>query len=574
MPFTFSPVKPLDTGRVSTDEIPLGTYLSNAFTQGVHDSFFSSAMNMEELALEREGQRLSPDEANQKYGLPGLLTFDRQVYDSEARVMRERKDAELKRAFYMDMGAPGGLWSRRGLAGLGAGFVGSILNPLDFSINFIPIVGSEAAALRMGAMGKGGFRATLARGLLTEEAIARSVPAAPKLASAMIQGFAASTIVEVPHLMSAIESKENYTIQDTVTNVVAGGVLSGALYLGFKQAAKIYNRLRPHTQETMLRTAVDQFVKGQDINVTKFVHIDEGAIRESVKFDESQARQKAMREVDDAEVRRVIKEQYDETPVKAAFRLSDGRILTGDAHYTIDLEQVPDADFNGMQEGFVTDKGRFVSREEAFQISNYKRQLGAEEFAELTSEDLAMADDPGSWYARDRLVYNQVRAAGATHQEALAEARRLIKERNDAAFFERPDIVQKVEDETNRRVQEVIDRERQQYDEQGKFIAARDVEIQRQIKEGRVLSQDQLKEWDLSKKTTEDATALIKEQNNELIQELEELEDLVETMKEEEMGIDKGTVKRIEEIKQKLEKQKKGESKAAEQAAKCIIANS
>lgn len=280
MPFAFSQVSPKNTGRVSRVEIPFTNYLGVAFEQGMHDSMFASISQIREMDLEREGPRITADEANERYGLPGLK-FDTSVYESEAKLINERKQAEMRRNFYLEQGAPGGTWSKRGLAGLGTSMIASMLNPLDFSMNFMPVVGSEKMALQAQRLGRGAFRQALARGLLTtEEAIARRIPIAPRLTSSLIQGFVGNVAAEVPHFISSVQSKENYTVSDAAVNILGGTAIGGALHLAMTSAARILEKTTMPTRDAMMRKAVDDFTKGKSPEVAQFVAADENIVKE------------------------------------------------------------------------------------------------------------------------------------------------------------------------------------------------------------------------------------------------------------------------------------------------------
>jgi hypothetical protein len=60
--------------------------------------------------------------------------------------------------------------------------------------------------------------------------------------------------------------------------------------------------------------------------------------------------------------------------VAIAVRTADGDIITGDFHMTIRAER--DVDI-GATDGFVTDTGRFVDREEAYELAQAAKQLNS-----------------------------------------------------------------------------------------------------------------------------------------------------------------------------------------------------
>jgi hypothetical protein len=71
--------------------------------------------------------------------------------------------------------------------------------------------------------------------------------------------------------------------------------------------------------------------------------------------------------------------------VQAAMRTPDGKIFSGSAHIfaenNAEAAGVPDADIRRSEDGFLTSHGRFVNRDEAYQIANGTGQIKPEEYA-------------------------------------------------------------------------------------------------------------------------------------------------------------------------------------------------
>ena len=103
----------------------------------------------------------------------------------------------------------------------------------------------------------------------------------------------------------------------------------------------------------------------------------------------------------------------------------------------------------------------------------------------------------------------------------MNEVRRILRERADTFFFSRPEIQEKLAQEKEKAVEKIIAEERAKYDEEGRYKIERDAEIQRQIKEGRILTLEQKKQWGFDKKTVEEGATELKTQIQELTQELE-----------------------------------------------------
>lgn len=539
MPFALSPMRPIETGRVENFEVPYSQFLATSFEQGMHDSMFNSIMQMTEQDLERSGPMLSAEEANKRYGMEDLQ-FSGMTYESEARLLNERKQAEARRTFFLSQGNRDGLVSKRGLSGMGASMIGSILNPLDMGINFLPVIGSEVAAAKLGSMGAGTFRQGLAHGLISTEAIGARVvmtEAGPQVVSSLgrelsqslIQGFVGNTVAEIPRAINAIRSHSHYEMEDSIEGILTGTAVGGALHLGLTAAARSFSRLSNSTREVMLRKAVDDFMSGRTPEVHDFVKVDENTIRDRVKFNEQVAREQAIQSVSVDDIRAAVKEKYGENITRSAMRLADGRVLEGkpgELHFMIEgVADLSPQDYNAAERGFMTDKGRFVTNEEAAAMVGKTPDPGQR----LASEELHYID-PEFLTKDEQAIFEDAKAEGGTDAHGVNAVRQARRERADAAFFERPEIQQKVEEEKSRQVNDIVEKQRQSYDEEGKFKKAYREEMQRQIAEGKTLTPEQAKEWGFG--TPEKAQSTLKEQATELEKELEtsEADDLESTI--------------------------------------------
>lgn len=503
-------------------DVPMSQFLGVAFEQGVHDSAFNSIMELTEKSLEQDGRTLTPKEANELYGLP-TLTFDSPVRESEARLLNQRKQSELRRQFYLGQGNPGGLLSGRGIAGLGASMLGSISNPLDFSLNFMPIVGSEAAVAKLASMGRGTFRQSLARGFITQESLALKVPLAPKLTESLIQGFVGNMAAEVPHLMNEISSKGNYTSEEAAINIVAGTAIGGALHLGITSAARIFARASAVTRETMLRRAVDDFVNGRDTRVHQLVSVDENIIRDRVRFDEQVAGDLRFANSLD-EARAIVRQEQQEYPAKAAVVNSEtGEVRTGPHHWMIYVDDWSEKAMQDLEKNrmMVTNKGRVISMDEAAELGRMKKIEGVDRV--VSEQFVQESSDPDYLSPEDRSIFDAMREDGLTDAEAITELRKIFKNRIDDHFFSRPEVQRAVEEEHARVIAEHIEVERQSWDEEGRFRKEYRAEMERQVAEGRTLTPEQAREWGFEDHKS--ASAVMKQQEQELQKELEALAD-------------------------------------------------
>lgn len=359
--FAFSQIDPRTTGQVFDMEVPVSRYLGAAGEQGWHDSVFSTLSRMTEYHLEEndpDNQVLSAQGANIAYGI-GDLKFDKDTKVGVAKLMHDRKQMEMDRSFYMSQDNHN---LAAGIAGMGTQMIASIANPLDFSLMFMPFVGGEKIAASASIMGRGALvRQALARGLVTQETLANLVPRGSGLAGSMINGLMAQTAMEPAKLLEANQTQGKVNPFDALTNIAASGLFAGLFHVGMKGAAHVFSGLTETTKVAMYRKALDDFAKGNDIEVHDYVKLDDAYIEARAKFDEYKAR---------AEAEKAFPSE--DPIVSAAIKLADGSIHTGDSHYAIADDtgvlldgmgdSLPDS---GVVPGFVTKSGKFLDRHEA-----------------------------------------------------------------------------------------------------------------------------------------------------------------------------------------------------------------
>jgi hypothetical protein len=151
---------------------------------------------------------------------------------------------------------------RRANAGLGtaltAGILGSLLDPLNVALAFVPIVGPARQTALAARLGVGGGRA----------------------ATGAIEGAVGAAIIEPLVLGVAREEQADYTAVDSLANIVFGTAIGGGLhfsagYIGdrFKARAeagplaKTIDSLPHQDQAALMRTAVAQAIEGRPIDV-------------------------------------------------------------------------------------------------------------------------------------------------------------------------------------------------------------------------------------------------------------------------------------------------------------------
>jgi hypothetical protein len=474
MAFAFSQIEPETTGQVFKIPTPITSFLGASMAQGWHDSAFNSVMRMEEYHLEDQDTNypmLSPDEANTQYGIKHHLSFDTPVRQNVAELMNKRKKAEMDREFILANGSS----SIRLVPGMAASFIAGVSNPLDFGLMFLPIVGEEKMARAASIMGRGAFRQGLARGLISQEALVRAGIPAPRLAAAIIQGGVGQAAFEVPTALATWQEKGDYTIQNFLTNVGMGGLLAGGLHLGVAAAGRLFRGLRQSTRDAMLKQAMNDFLTGKDTDLSDYVHVDENAILQKVLADhDALEMEKAKQSINMDDIRQAVYDKFQEYPKIAAMMGDDGKIYTGPAHFLTNMPEHVKA----VAEGFVTDKGRFVSRDEAAALVGHGGELLSEE---LSNETAAMHPSEESLY------WNAYEQTGSKNEalNALRAHRLKISREN---FFARPEVQELVDREKNQVIDAIMDKKRAEFDPSQQVNA----EVQRLKEAAHSMSREQV----------------------------------------------------------------------------------
>jgi len=211
---------------------------------------------------------LQPDQANDRYGIPGVLKFDRPVTEATAEALRQGREAEQRRQSIIarrpDTLASGA--AARTLVAFGT----AVLDPVNVAAAFLPVVGQARwgtmLAQAAGAAGRAGGRAGLGA----------------------VEGAAGMALLEpVEYGLSRAEFNDR-TMSDTLAAIAFGGLLGGGLHVlgggvadrvtGKFAAADAARRMpspveraiadaSPEQREAMLRGAVAAVAEGRPVAV-------------------------------------------------------------------------------------------------------------------------------------------------------------------------------------------------------------------------------------------------------------------------------------------------------------------
>ena len=215
------------------------------------------------------------EQANEKFKDYGL-SFDKPVSKSYADTLAVKKQKEIERSITFQRSRGG---FAAGSATIAGGLVGSMESPINFSLNFVPVVGQAKYAKMVSALGTRGARLT----------------------TGAIEGAVGAAIAEPLVYAGAQAAQYDYGGADSLMNVAFGTVLGGGLHFAGgeikdkwvarkKEAlnsgvlptpetiAERIDALPPRERGDVMRTAVAQAANGERIDVENWL----GALEDRV----------------------------------------------------------------------------------------------------------------------------------------------------------------------------------------------------------------------------------------------------------------------------------------------------
>lgn len=211
------------------------------------------------------GEKLSVDQLRKEY-TDGLVNFDRPLTRAQAELIRDRKREEIQR---QDIWQRAEGWATA--SGVTASLAAGVVDPVGTAVG---VVVAPAKGIQM----LGGLRAMAASSSLAYRALGTAGLTA-------VDAAVGNAVLEPYNLYSHQQYYADYTMADSLANVVFGGVFGGALGGG----AVILGRGLSHvgkwtpewlrgkqeaTHETSLHTAVAQVLDGRPVQVEPILRSD------------------------------------------------------------------------------------------------------------------------------------------------------------------------------------------------------------------------------------------------------------------------------------------------------------
>lgn len=468
--FAFSQIEPNRTGEISRYDIPINRWLDLKFESGRDFTAGGAISRMTEDAI-ADGPEVSAELANKEWGIPGYLKFDGPIKAQVAALRNARKLRELELTAHLN--AADHSWaSWKGVAGFGAQMVGNISHPLDFGLMFLPVVGSSMKAKAAADAGRGIVRQAIARGVFTEEALAARI-AFPRFGAAVIDGTIGNALAEIPVFVQKTRDQADYGVSDAAINIAGGGVFAGALHLGFRGLARAFDRLSPEIKEHMLQHEADAFLKSETPVTSKIAQVDENAI--------------ALRVEEDLRAEGLVSVES-EMAIEAAIRARQA----GATERPFDVIDAIEGHVGGKLE-----LANARSFREVFEPTGAARELFAAEGRKL--DDVLAALHSEGLFKRietDEQLLDAILGA--------AEGRKAFREQVSGQGNGSRQIREaRTANERERRIREYIDSRKPE-----RIAAAKAAELQAQQAQGKILSDEQIKEFTLA--SDEQAATAIK----------------------------------------------------------------
>lgn len=207
------------TGEVfgeAFDPRPVGHFVADLFRpQGPKAAF---------LPGETYTPPLDPETANARYGVPGVLRFNKPVYDYDAAFQQHMALERQHRDLVLAHSNP------QPLTDFGAGLVGSLVNPANLPVMLATGGLGEAA---MGAVGLARGAEGAAVGTLGQIANAARVPLEGAVSNLPFVGVNAAA-----HAAAG----DDYDMGDALRDVAAGAVLHSAAHVAYRGLPALFRR--------------------------------------------------------------------------------------------------------------------------------------------------------------------------------------------------------------------------------------------------------------------------------------------------------------------------------------------
>ncbi|OOL19607.1 hypothetical protein AL01_01085 [Bombella intestini] len=228
-----------------------------------------------------EGDILTPEDANARYGITDVLNFDKPISSSVAQTLNEDKQQQLIRQNTIRNG-PGGVINRTLTAVAGA--APSFLDPINYAAAFIPGLGESRIAMVLGraaARAEGFGLESVADGLLSAEGLNRRVGAAlssnlpGRVIQGASQGAAGMAALEPLNFYLDRDEHNDWSMGQALGNIAFGGFMGGSLHgLGYALGKRL-DRAGTDAKGQVLADGMSSMASDSPSNAESLLNIHE-----------------------------------------------------------------------------------------------------------------------------------------------------------------------------------------------------------------------------------------------------------------------------------------------------------
>lgn len=267
--FPQSTVENLPGEQRDIEQTPFLEAAQANLSQAWHDGPLQKIITLDKLAGDEiygNSPTLSKEEATLKYGMGGDLKFDGAIKEDSAIWLRDNKMKQLERD--RAIANASNSWMQAS-ANFGASLLGTVADPLNIAVSFIPVLGEENLA----RIGFGAARSAFVN----------------RVVKGAVDATVGQALVEPIVYYGAKSEQENYTFEDSLKNLALAPLLGAGLHTGFgaigdawslfrakdlsfkkwqdASFSVIKNNTTPDTQAAMTKAALSQLTE-KDAQIT------------------------------------------------------------------------------------------------------------------------------------------------------------------------------------------------------------------------------------------------------------------------------------------------------------------
>lgn len=192
-------------------------------------------------------KKVSAKELNERYGIPGALTFTNDMSETAARLKYKQVSMDMQRQEVLSR-----YTHNNAVVDFGVDTVASMLDPINLGAMFIPVVGEE----RFAALGLNKVASRVAAGGVT--------------------GATAMAVLEPINYVLDNQLGYKHDVSDSVHNIMLGAAMGATLHTVFGGVNDLIAKkaVSVNAHKAATKAAVGQFLEGKEVNVNPILKAD------------------------------------------------------------------------------------------------------------------------------------------------------------------------------------------------------------------------------------------------------------------------------------------------------------